>query len=92
LPISESQRARLRGLLESHVQSANAHELEAIMATFAARTKKALRHDHVRDLLGFPGTGREVEMHYAAFYRFDVEGKLVSERIVMDWSPLVPSV
>jgi hypothetical protein len=31
-------------------------------------------------------------MHYAAFYRFDAEGMLMSERIVMDWSPLVPTL
>ena len=47
------------------------------------------RGRHVRDLLGFPGTGRDVELPYAAFYRFDAQGKLVSERIVMDWSPLL---
>jgi hypothetical protein len=50
------------------------------------------RGRHERDLLGFPGSGRDVELPYAAFYRFDAQGKLVSERIVMDWSPLVSQV
>lgn len=43
---------------------------------------------HVGDVLGFVGTGKHVSLPYAAFYRFDAAGKLVSERIVMDWSPL----
>ena len=46
---------------------------------------------HVGDVVGFPPSGRRVEMHYDAFYRFDAAGKLVSERIVMDWTPLVPT-
>ncbi|MEY4578888.1 MAG: hypothetical protein RL701_3591 [Pseudomonadota bacterium] len=44
--------------------------------------------DHVGDIQGFAATGRRVELHYAAFYRFDPAGELVSERITMDWSLL----
>jgi hypothetical protein len=43
---------------------------------------------HVGQVLHFPPTFRQVELHYAAFYRFDQAGKLVSERIVMNWAPL----
>jgi hypothetical protein len=41
---------------------------------------------HVGDLLGFPATNREVALPYVAVYHFDQAGKLVSERIVMDFS------
>jgi hypothetical protein len=43
---------------------------------------------HVGQILRFPPTFQQVEMHYAAIYRFDAAGKLVSERIVMNWGPL----
>lgn len=43
---------------------------------------------HVGQVLHFAPTFRRVELHYAAFYRFDGSGKLVSERIVMNWAPL----
>jgi predicted ester cyclase len=39
---------------------------------------------HVGDFEGFPPTGRDVEMPYVAFYRFDEHGKLASERVVMN--------
>lgn len=42
LPISEPQRARLRRLVEAHVQSVNAHELHAIMASFASHASLLL--------------------------------------------------
>jgi hypothetical protein len=44
--------------------------------------------DHVGTIGAFPATQRRVELHYAAFYRFDAQGELVSERIVMNWAPL----
>jgi hypothetical protein len=43
---------------------------------------------HVGPVAGFPATNRDVELPYLAFYRFDAAGKLVSERIVMNWGPL----
>ena len=43
---------------------------------------------HVGDFEGFPATGRDVEMPYVAFYRFDEKGKLVSERVVMNLAVL----
>ena len=43
---------------------------------------------HVGEFLGFAPTGRDVELAYVAFYRFDAGGKLVSERVVMNLAPL----
>lgn len=46
---------------------------------------------HVGEFQGFPPTGREVELPFVAFYRFDGKGKLVSERVVMNLGTLGPS-
>ena len=43
---------------------------------------------HSGDFLGFAPTGREVELPFVAFYRFDESGKLTSERVVMNLGPL----
>jgi hypothetical protein len=43
---------------------------------------------HVGQVLQFAPTFRQVEMHYVAIYRFDDVGKLVNERVVMNWAPL----
>jgi len=43
---------------------------------------------HVGELQGFAPTQRDVELPFVAFYRFDASGKLVSERVVMNLSPL----
>ena len=43
---------------------------------------------HGREFLGFPPTGRDVELPFVAFYRFDSDGKLSSERVVMNLGPL----
>jgi ketosteroid isomerase-like protein len=43
---------------------------------------------HSREFLGFAPTQRDVELPFVAFYRFDGDGKLTSERVVMDLSPL----
>jgi hypothetical protein len=43
---------------------------------------------HVGEFLGFGPTDRDVELRYVAFYRFDDDGKLTSERVVMDLGPL----
>jgi hypothetical protein len=40
------------------------------------------RHD--AEFQGFPPTGKEVELPFVAFYRFDAQGKLASERVVMN--------
>jgi len=45
--------------------------------------------EHVRAVGIFPATFRRVTLPYSAFYRFDQAGKLVSERIVMDFTPLL---
>lgn len=47
-----------------------------------------LRGRHVGEFQGFPPTGCEVELPFVAFYRFDREGKLTSERVVMNLGPL----
>jgi len=43
---------------------------------------------HVGEFGGFPATDRDVEMPYVAFYRFDDDGKLASERVVMNLAAL----
>ena len=43
---------------------------------------------HVAEFRGFEPTQREVELPFVTFYRFDQEGKLASERVVMDLSAL----
>jgi predicted ester cyclase len=43
---------------------------------------------HVGEFQGFAPTGRDVELPFVAFYRFDADGKLTSERVVMNLAPL----
>jgi hypothetical protein len=43
---------------------------------------------HSNEFLGYPPTERDVELPFVAFYRFDGEGKLSSERVVMNLGPL----
>jgi hypothetical protein len=43
---------------------------------------------HVGRVLHFPPTLRAVELHYSAFYRFDSDGKIITQRVVMNWAPL----
>ena len=43
---------------------------------------------HSREFLGFEPTARDVELPFVAFYRFDGDGKLTSERVVMNLGPL----
>lgn len=45
---------------------------------------------HSNDFLGFAPTERDVELPFVAFYRFDNNDKLTSERIVMNLGPLQP--
>lgn len=44
---------------------------------------------HVGEFQGFPPSGRDVELPYVAFYHFDRDGKLTSERVVMNLGPLL---
>jgi hypothetical protein len=44
---------------------------------------------HVADWGAYPATGRDVELPYIAFYCFDDDGKLSSERVVMDFGSLL---
>ena len=43
---------------------------------------------HSSEFLGYPPTGREVELPFVAFYHFDARGKLTSERVVINLGPL----
>ncbi len=43
---------------------------------------------HVGEFQGFPPTNRDVELPFVAFYRFDEDQKLVSERVVMNLGSL----
>jgi hypothetical protein len=43
---------------------------------------------HRSEFLGFPPTERDVELPFVAFYCFDANGKLTSERVVMNLGPL----
>ena len=44
--------------------------------------------NHSGHVLRFPPTFRAVELHYGAFYRFDENGKIIAQRVVMNWGPL----
>ena len=43
---------------------------------------------HAKEFMGFAPTDRDVELPFVAFYRFDDNGKLTSERVVMNLGPL----
>jgi hypothetical protein len=45
---------------------------------------------HKDEFLGFAPSGREVELPFVSFYGFDADGKLSSERVVMNLGPLHP--
>ena len=45
---------------------------------------------HSNEFLGFAPTERDVELPFVAFYRFDNNDKLTSERVVMNLGPLQP--
>ena len=49
-----------------------------------------LTGSHIQDFLGFAGTGRSVELPFTAFYCFNGDGLLSSERVVMNLGPLNP--
>ena len=43
---------------------------------------------HASEFFGFSPTDRDVELPFVAFYRFDENGKLTFERVVMNLGPL----
>ncbi len=43
---------------------------------------------HAKEFMGFEPSGSDVELPFIAFYRFNDEGKLTSERVVMNLGPL----
>jgi hypothetical protein len=47
-----------------------------------------LRGRHASEFLGYAPTDRDVELPFVAFYRFDANGRLTSERVVMNLGPL----
>lgn len=44
---------------------------------------------HVGEFQGIPASGRAVEMPFVAFYRFDANDELISERVVMNLGGLI---
>jgi predicted ester cyclase len=135
----ERERERWRRLVRAHVAAENAHDLPAIMATFAehaigvineqvATTPDTIAQGHALFGLsatpgiftslqviherehftdeeivyegrfhgvhtgaapGFPPpSGQTLDLPYIVVYRFDREGKLVSERARIDFSPI----
>ncbi len=132
--IDAKEQDRRRALLAAHYDAENAHDLEAIMATFAPRAEMTynaqrfaepdhirwahtyigmsaeagafqgldtirdaehftadeivvegrLRGRHVGEFQGYAASGRDVELPFVSFYRFDAGGLLVSERVVMN--------
>ena len=46
---------------------------------------------HVGEFQGIEATGRNVELPFVTFYRFDKTDKLISERVVMNLGALVTS-
>jgi len=49
-----------------------------------------LTGNHVQEFLGFAATGRAVELPFSAFYCYNDDGLLTSERVVMNLGPLNP--
>lgn len=49
-----------------------------------------LAGNHVEEFLGFAGTGRPVVLPFTAFYSYNGDGLLTSERVVMNLGPLNP--
>lgn len=49
-----------------------------------------LEGTHVEDFLGFAASGRSVVLPYTAFYCYNDDGLLTSERVVMNLGPLNP--
>ena len=138
MPIDETERKRRRDLVHAHMAAENAHDLEAIVATFSADASGMLNQlpisgdepirqahvllglssapgallgtrivpqrehisddeiiiegrvvaQHVGPFFGLPPTNAQVELFYAAVYRFDADGKLASERVKLDLGPL----
>ena len=43
---------------------------------------------HAKEFLGFEPSDSDVELPFVAFYSFDEDGKLTSERVVMNLGPL----
>ena len=141
LSVSEAERKRRRGLVLSHVEEENQHDIDGLMDTFAEHAEVSVQGTiesdrelirqghiahgfssapgsledlrveprieymtddelvfegrlvgtHVRPLNGFPATNREVVIPYIAFYRFDADGKLASERLTFNFGALSPA-
>lgn len=69
------------GGLRAHIDAEHFTDAETVV-------EGRLTGTHDGEFLGFPATGRDVELPFVAFYRFDADGKLTSERVVMNLGPL----
>ena len=78
MPIDGKEKERRRALLKEHYTD------EEVVVEGRVSGK------HSNEYFGFAPTGRDVELPYVAFYRFDNNDKLTSERIVMNLAPLQP--
>jgi predicted ester cyclase len=134
------ERERRRSLVRAHVAAENAHDLAAIMATFAEHAISDVNGDvrttpaqiaelhagfgmaqtagmfsqlqviherehftdeeivyeghfhgiHTGTMPGMPPpSGRAIDLPYIVIYRFDVHGKLISERARVELSPVM---
>jgi len=69
------------GSPQNHIVRESFTDTEVVVEGF-------LRGAHERDFLGFKATGRPVELPFVAFYCFGEDGRLTSERVVMNLGPL----
>jgi|SRR6516164_8895097 len=69
------------GGLRAHIDAEHFTDTETVV-------EGRLTGTHEGEFLGFPATGHDIELPFVAFYRFDADGKLTSERVVMNLGPL----
>jgi len=69
------------GGLRAHIDAEHFTDEEVVV-------EGRLTGKHSGEFLGFAPTDRDVELPFVAFYRFDANDKLSSERVVMNLGPL----
>ena len=78
MPIDTREQERRRALIKEHYTN----EETVVEGRMCGK--------HSKELLGFAPTERDVELPFVAFYCFDNNDKLTSERIIMNLAPLQP--